>query len=68
LAAEDPDRARGGFGDLAELFAGQSVQPLQRPLDVRLRESGLLQFQLEHMPIRPRFVIGAHVILEQIYK
>ncbi len=64
LAAEDAHGARRGFGDFAELFAGQSVQPFQSALDVGFRESRLVQFEFQDIAIRPRLVIGAHVILE----
>ena len=66
LAAENPHRPRGGLGHLAELFAGQPVEPFQGPIDVGFRESGLVQFELQCIAIGPRLVVGAHVILEEI--
>ena len=64
LAVEDAHGASRGLRNLAKLFAGQSVQPFQSALNIGFGESRLVQFELQDLTIRPRFVIGAHVILE----
>ena len=42
------------------------VQPFQSALDVGFGETRLVQFEFQDTAIRPRLVVGAHVILEEI--
>ena len=66
LAAEHAHGARRAFVHRPVRVGGQALEPDERPLDLRLRVTRLLQFRLERLSTRRGVVLGVQEVLEQV--